>query len=180
MDKAVLVIPGIGNSDAAHWQSRWQARHPDWQRLQVPDWKRVDCADWVAAIDRQLLSMGPETLVVAHSLGCLALAHWAAADTRQGRVRGALLVAVPDPQAQAFPTAATVGFSHTPVVPLDFPCQVVASSNDPYGELDYARDWAARRGAQLLEVGARGHLNSSSGLGDWDEGYRLLEQLAAG
>ena len=49
--------------------------------------------------------------MVAHSLGCLALAHWMAASALP--VHAALLVAVPDPHGPAFPTEAT-GFAPLP------------------------------------------------------------------
>jgi hypothetical protein len=36
-----------------------------------------------------------------------------------------------------------------------------------------AADW----GASYVDAGARGHLNSESGLGDWLEGRRMLTEL---
>ena len=89
MDYPVLVVPGIGNSGPLHWQSIWQAAHPDWQRLVVEDWDYVVCDDWVSAIERQLAANGRETFIVAHSLGCLAAVHWATRYARE--IRGALL-----------------------------------------------------------------------------------------
>src|SRR5580698_3746628 len=95
----VFVVPGIGNSGPLHWQSVWEASHPDWQRLVVEDWDQVACDDWVSAIEHQLTQSDHDTLIVAHSLGCLAVAHWAS--RYSPRIRGALLVAVPDPSASA-------------------------------------------------------------------------------
>ncbi len=178
MDFPVFLIPGIGNSDARHWQSLWQSAHPDWQRLEVDDWDQVHCDAWVAAIDRQAAALGHSTLIVAHSLGCLAAAHWAAQRTRAPAIRGALLVAVPDPKSPVFPSASATGFASLPISPLPFSCVIAASANDPYASLEYARACADTWGAQLVEMGAKGHLNSSSGLGEWPEGYRLLRSLA--
>jgi predicted alpha/beta hydrolase family esterase len=175
MDYPVLVVPGIGNSGPTHWQSVWQTTQPHWHRLQVDDWDRVDCDDWVSAIERQMALLGKEAVIVAHSLGCLAVVHWAA--RHAPRIRGALLVAVPDPAASAFPITAASGFSPLPRERLPFPTTVVASANDPYGTVDHARTCAAAWGSELAEVGARGHINSASGLGDWPEGYRLLEKI---
>ena len=175
MDYPVFVVPGIGNSGASHWQSRWQVAHPDWRRLAVGDWDRVVCDDWVAAMEQQLVEIGRETILVAHSLGCLAVAHWAARHT--GRIRGALLVAVPDPAAAAFPHAATTGFAPLPMQTLPFRTVVVASSDDPYGGIDHARACATAWGSKLVEVGPRGHLNAASGLGDWPDGLQLLATL---
>jgi len=140
----------------------------------VPDWERVACGDWVAAIDGQVAGTG--TLIVAHSLGCLAVAHWAA--RQRVTIAGALLVAVPDPHGPAFPSAAT-GFAPLPATRLPFPSIIVASSNDPYGSAAHARACAEAWGSELVELGAHGHLNAASNLGDWPEGMRLLERLAA-
>jgi predicted alpha/beta hydrolase family esterase len=56
----------------------------------------------------------------------------------------------------------------------------VASSNDPYGTLDHARRRAAQWGAGFIELGALGHINGSSGLGDWPDGLNLLAAFKAG
>lgn len=176
MSHPVLIVPGIGNSGPDHWQSRWQAAHPDWHRLQVADWNNVLCDDWVAALDSQLAMLGSNTLIVAHSLGCLTVAHWGALHMLP--VRGALLVAVPDPAAAAFPATAARGFSPLPSRALPFPSIVVASSNDPYGSVSHAAACAAAWGSEFVDAGAHGHLNADSALGDWPQGYSLLEKLA--
>ncbi|MDE1179410.1 alpha/beta hydrolase [Paraburkholderia sp.] len=175
MDFPVLVVPGIGNSGPAHWQTRWQSTHPTWQRLAVDDWDRVVCDDWVAAIDRQVRDSGPDTVIVAHSLGCLAVAHWGARHATP--VRGAWLVAVPDPEGPAFPSAAS-GFAPLPRGRLPFPGVIVASTDDPYGSAAHARDCADAWGSELHDVGARGHLNAASGLGDWPDGLASFSTFA--
>jgi uncharacterized protein len=178
MNYPVLVVPGIGNSGPLHWQSVWQAAHPDWQRLAVEDWDYVVCDDWVSALERQLTANGRETVIVAHSLGCLAVVHWAARYAR--KIRGALLVAVPDPASPAFPRVAASGFAPLPSERLPVPTTVVSSANDPYGSVDHARACAAAWGSELVEVGAKGHLNADSNLGNWPEGFRLLERMNNG
>ena len=114
-------------------------------------------------------------VLVAHSLGCLLVAHWAAASAN-GHIHGALLVAVPDPEGPSFPKEAS-GFSPLPVRPLGFPSVVVASADDPYGSAEHAARCAAAWGSRLVEVGAAGHINSASGLGAWSDGFALLRQL---
>jgi len=175
MENPVFVVPGHGNSGPAHWQSIWQSARPEWHRLQVDDWDLAVCDEWVSALDRQAGGLGSDLVVVAHSLGCLAVAHWAARCTP--RIRGALLVAVPDPQAAAFPADTALGFEPLPSDRLPFPSIVVASSDDPYGSAAYANERARAWGSEFVEVGARGHINAASGLGDWPDGYRLLQRL---
>ena len=173
----ILIVPGIGNSSPSHWQSLWQAKGPEWHRLQVKDWDHVVCDDWVSAISRHIASLGPDTLIVAHSLGCLAVVHWAARERK--KIRGAMLVAVPDPASAAFPTSSAIAFSPVPLKKLEFPSTVVASTDDPYGSASYGHSCSKAWGSNYVEVGARGHLNSESGLGDWPFGIELLEQFSA-
>jgi predicted alpha/beta hydrolase family esterase len=58
-----------------------------------------------------------------------------------------------------------------------FPSTVVASSNDPWMPLQTARDWAERWGSEFLDLGARGHINAESGLGEWADGQALMHRL---
>lgn len=174
----VLIVPGHGNSGPAHWQSLWQARHPSWRRLHVNDWEHAVRDEWVAALDRHLEVIDSPPLVVAHSLGCLVLVHWAALHSRP--LRGAMLVAVPDPAAPAYPTVDSVGFTPVPHQYLPFSSMVVTSTDDPYGSAEYAQACASAWGSAYVEIGPRGHVNAASGLGEWTEGYLLLAALAEG
>jgi predicted alpha/beta hydrolase family esterase len=54
---------------------------------------------------------------------------------------------------------------------LPFRSIVVASTDDPYGALSAPPSLGPGGAAQLLNVGARGHINADSGLGDWPEGH---------
>ena len=143
--------------------------------MQQSDWENPFCEDWVEALERTLLGMTTETVLAAHSLGCLLVAHWAA-KTRIG-AKGALLVAPPDPEGPNYPKQA-VGFSPLPLKRLAFPSIVVASANDPYGTLSFAQRIAAAWGSGFVNIGAVGHINADSGLGDWPEGLSLLRRLA--
>ena len=171
-----LIVPGIGNSGAEHWQTLWQQSHACVSRIEVADWNEPQCADWVAAIERAMRASGPDTLIVAHSLGCLAVAHWTASAGRAA-CRAALLVAVPDPHGPAFPAAAH-GFAPLPEQRFDFPSLIVASDNDPYASIEHARHYANVWGSRLHYAGALGHINAASGLGTWDKGWELLEELS--
>jgi len=170
----VLLVPGIGDSGAEHWQSRWEAQNESCVRVRQRDWDNPVCADWQQALELAACDAAPDTLIAAHSLGCLLVAHWLARTSV--RIAGALLVAIPDPEGASFPPQA-VGFS--PLPPKSLPCAsiVVASIDDPYGSLDFARQCAAAWGSRLVSIGRAGHINAASGLGDWSEGQRLLRSL---
>ena len=176
MANTILLIPGIGNSGPDHWQSRWQAAHANYRRVEQRDWDHPVCSEWMAALEHAVASSGAGSILVAHSLGCLLVAHWLQA-TRL-RVAGALLVAVPDPASAQFPAEAT-GFAPVPAGPMPCPSIVVASQDDPYASSGYARGRASSWGSRFVDIGKAGHINAASGLGDWSAGHDLLARLTS-
>ena len=91
--RAVLILPGWQNSGPLHWQSRWEAAH-GFQRVEQHDWQRPLRGDWTARLEDVLLSLDEPAVLVAHSLGCLAVAWWAQLEQpgEERNVIGALLV----------------------------------------------------------------------------------------
>ena len=69
--------------------------------------------------------------------------------------------------------------SWTPMArqPLPFRAQVLASADDPHCSLERAQAMAADWGAGFHNLGALGHINAESGLGDWPEGHAHLLRL---
>jgi uncharacterized protein len=169
-----LIIPGIGNSDHAHWQTLWESANPGFVRVQQSDWNRPVCDEWVDTLEQAIAKTDGSPVLVAHSLGCLCVAHWATGTTL--KIKGALLVAPPDPEEAGFPSEA-IGFSPVPMCSFGFPSTVVASSNDPYGSLEFARSCALAWGSRFVNIGPAGHINSESGLGEWAEGFRLYKEV---
>jgi hypothetical protein len=175
MNRTTLILPGIGGSAPDHWQSVWEKRNPSFLRVQQRDWDHPVCNEWVEALESAVVSVGDQTILVAHSLGCLLVAHWAA--KTECKIRGALLVAPPDPDGDCFPTEA-VGFSPLPMQTLKFPSTIVASSDDPFARLEFAKSVASSWESRFVNVGQKGHINSDSGLGSWDEGFEFYRALA--
>jgi predicted alpha/beta hydrolase family esterase len=173
-DVVVLILPGINGSGPTHWQTLWEKAHPEFWRVEERDWAHPDLRQWVAALEAAVRESGPKTILVAHSLACLQVVHWAA--KTKLKVRGALLVAPPDPKKKAFPKRAG-GFAPVPKRKLGFPSILVASSNDPYASLEFSQACARAWGSDLVSFGSKGHLNSDSRLGDWPRGFRLLQLL---
>jgi len=175
-----LILPGLGDSDVAHWQSQWQSTHRNFIRVNQRDWEKPACAEWVDTLEQAVTQYGENVVLVAHSLGCLLVAHWAAQANL--KIRGALLVAPPSPEAapaaDIFNTMAT-GFLPIPMQRLTFPSIVVASSNDPYSTLINSKIFAEAWGSRFFNIGNMGHINTPSGIGAWPEGFSLFEQLAA-
>jgi uncharacterized protein len=175
---AVLILPGINDSGPAHWQTLWQQALPTAQRVIQADWDHPVCTEWMAALHRSLDEVVGSAVLVAHSLGCLQVVHAAAvAGPSFARVvRGALLVAPPDPDAPSFPKIA-VGFRPLPLAPLPFPSVLVASRTDPYSSFEFSQRIAAAWGSELVDLGPCGHINAASGLGAWPTGRAWLDRL---
>jgi len=176
VNTTTLILPGIGNSGPEHWQSLWEKANPSFVRIRQRDWDNPVCKEWMETLESTLSNIGLNVVLVAHSLACTLVAHWAV-NTKQ-QIRGALLVAPPNPDGSGFPKEA-VGFSPIPLNQLSFPSIVVASTNDPYGSLEFAKSVANAWGSRFVTIGAVGHINSQSGLEEWKEGFSLLKQLAA-
>jgi predicted alpha/beta hydrolase family esterase len=167
-----IHLPGIGNSGETHWQSRWETADPAIRRFAPSSWNQPDLSDWIAALERTVCEAKTPPILVAHSLACLLVAHWQKVTSLP--VKGAFLVAVPDPLSQAFPNAAA-SFEDVPQESFSFPSLIVASTNDPYASLPYAEARAGRWGSELVIIGAAGHINGQSDLGDWPAGRILLK-----
>ena len=54
---------------------------------------------------------------------------------------------------------------------------VVASTNDPWMSFRRAAEWADNWGAELINLGAAGHINVNSGYGSWPQGLSIYRSL---
>jgi len=163
-----LIIPGLHSSGTAHWQSWFEAHIPGTVRVIQTDWDDANLADWAARVRRDITRTPGKLFLVAHSFGALAAAQ--AAYDHSERIAGALFVAPADPDK--FDVREQI-----PASVLPFQTVVVASTNDPWISLDQAAAWADRWGADLVNIGAAGHINVDAGFGPWPEGLALFERL---
>jgi predicted alpha/beta hydrolase family esterase len=171
----VFTLPGWQNSEPRHWQSRWELTQ-GCTRVEQSDWLWPRRGDWVARLEDVLLASAGPAILVAHSLACHLVAAWAAHSRHTALVAGALLVAPPDLDRDDVPPQVR---SWRPVARarLPFASGLVCSEDDPFAAVDWSRQLAADWGSRLHNVGARGHVNADSGLGDWPEGLALLRGL---
>ena len=178
----VLTIPGLGGSGPTHWQTLWERTRLDTVRAELGMWDRPHRNSWVTKLDEAIRMAQAPVVLVAHSLGCLAVAWWATLSPQPygWPVAGALLVAPADvdrPDVQE----ELRGFAPSPRTILPFPSIVAASSDDPWITPGAAHNLASAWGSHFVEVGAYGHLNAASGIGVWPDGLALLERvLSAG
>ena len=169
-----FILPGLNNSGPQHWQTRWEELY-GFTRIQQQDWDTPVKDDWIHTINEVIAPFPPEQVIlIGHSLACATIAHWAHRYRRP--IKGALLVAPSDVEAPTYPPT-TQGFTPMPLQPLSFPTVVVASDNDYYVTTERASRFATHWGSRYVSIGNRGHINAASGLGDWPEGYQLLQTL---
>ncbi len=146
-----LIVPGWQGSPEDHWQTHWQNSLPNSARVEQADWLTPRREDWVAALAEAIAADSTPVILIAHSLGCVTVSHWAATAPVQylRQVRGALLVAPADVERPSCAPALR-NFAPIPTDLLPFPSQVVASDNDAAVSapraLELARHWAPKRG----------------------------------
>lgn len=174
----ILTVPGLNNSGPSHWQSLWERFRGDTLRVELGQWDRPHRNSWVTKLDQAIRTAQAPVILVAHSLGCQAVAWWAELSGQPygWPVAGALLVAPADVDRHDAP-AEIAGFAPSPAQVLPFPSILVASRDDPWIELGRARALAGQWGSHFVDVGCQGHINAASGIGDWQEGQDLLDRL---
>ena len=170
----ILTLPGIGGSGPQHWQSLWEKEY-GFTRIEQSEWETPFRDEWVANIQKTVSKYDPKKVIlVGHSAVCSAIAKWA--ERYKTKIKGALLVAPADPEAQTFPDGA-IGFAPMPLIKLPFPSIVIASSNDFYSSIGRAKYFADAWGSEFINIGEAGHINVASGYGQWDEGIEILKRL---
>ena len=185
-EPTVLFVPGLRDHVDAHWQTllAFDLRARGRKVFMVPPMGRVDldCGARVAAIEREAQAIDGPLVLVAHSGGCVMVAHWARQTKRP--VRGALLATPPDfeqPMPEGYPSIEALrdsGWLPVPREPLPFASVVAASRDDPLGRFErieqLARDWDSR----LVDLGQVGHLNPASGFGTWPRAEEFIDELS--
>ena len=174
-----LVVPGLRDHVAQHWQTLLAARLEDAGRpvRTVPPMGRDDlsCAARVEAIEREAHAIDGPLVIVAHSGGCIMVAHWARRTRRA--VQAALLATPPDfetPMPDGYPTLDALerrrlaaGAARAAAVPQHRRREPQRSARRPSSASPrMARAW----GSRLVDLGEVGHLNPASGYGAWPHG----------
>ncbi len=171
----ILIHPGWQDSGPEHWQSLWLKKYPNAVKVEQKDWMFPRKDEWVSILNDAINQhLEEEIILVGHSLACATIAHWAQVfgPTSKAKIKGALLVS----PFQRFPKEMT-GFAPLPLSPLPFKAIVVASETDPWATIEEAKNFADAWGAELVNIGHHGHINTAAGFGEWPEGERILARL---
>lgn len=174
-----LIVPGWHGSDDDHWQSHWHRTLPAAHRVEQRDWIKPQLNEWTAALNEKIreIDSGPIVLI-AHSLGCITVAHWAqnADEAILRKVAGSLLVAPADVERSNGPYELRQ-FGPVPLDHLPFPSVLVGSTTDTAASAERAILFARAWGSKIAILANAGHINVRSGHTTWEAGFRYLYQL---
>lgn len=168
-DADILIIPGWSGSGPDHWQSRWVAKLSTARVVEQEDWYKPERDAWANRIVAAVRAATKPVVLVAHSAGVSAVVH-AAGQLKPGEVAGSFLVAPASERAKRAIPGMASDFIPLPRQPLPFPSVLIASANDSYCTPDEARALAEAWGAEFVDAGDSGHLNTESGHGPWPDG----------
>ncbi len=174
----LMLVPGFRDAGPGHWQSLWEKQFSSAVRVVQDRWEDAHCDEWIQKLERTIAATPGSIVLAAHGLGCAAVIQWAHQQSQWiDKIQGALLVAPPDPMAEAFEQFTMQGFEALPLEKLPFKTILVVSSNDPYLSLQTGNHLADHWGSELVNIGPKGHINADSQLGNWEEGKALLDKL---
>ena len=147
------------------------------RRVVQDDWLAPRRDAWLSTLERCVAECTAPPVLVAHSLACSLVAHWA---SRPGAAaKAALLVAPADVDSPLRTPDEVRSFSPVPLKRLPFPSVVVVSTDDPFYSMKRANEFAAAWGSRVVRLEKAGHINADAGFGPWPEGRLLLDQLVA-
>ncbi|SNY93200.1 hypothetical protein SAMN04515647_3487 [Cohaesibacter sp. ES.047] len=164
-----ILVPGFKNSGPEHWQSFWERDIEIFERIAQRRWEQRDIDLWIDAIKRTVAEQDRPSILIGHSLGALASACVIA--EHDSDVSGAMFVAPAEPVR--FEAEGRI-----PDIRLDVPTTLVASHNDKLISFQRAQVLAKGWGADFIDLGEAGHINSEAGFGRWPYGLRILLDLA--
>ena len=165
-DLDLIFIPEKGLPEPSHWLARWGQKLSS-ARFAVAEGEALSAEGLVFMAQRAAKPI----FFIAYSLGAVALAK-AAPELKALDVRGAILVAPPSPRAlETLDGGRWTGAAREK---LPFETVLVASRTDPWARYEESEALAADWGANLIDAGEAGRLDSASGHGPWPEGLLRL------
>lgn len=177
----ILIVPGLRDHVEEHWQTILERKLPNARSVAPLEHDKLSCAARVEALQQAIAQIDGPIVLVAHSGGVMITVHWA--QKYQRPIQGALLAAPADlesPLPAGYPTLDALrdnGWLPIPRSRLPFPSIVAASTNDPLGDLERVKQYAADWGSDIVDIGAVGHLNPAAGFGEWPQAEELLGRL---
>ncbi len=175
MDTKILTIPGYGGSEEKHWQSIWEKEFDNIERVEQDDWNKPQRDLWVDRLNSTIKN-NEKVILVAHSLACSLISHWALR-YHSNTIVGVLLVSPADVDSSEHTPDEVRSFMPMPLKKIHFKSIVVASDNDPNVSFERAKFFANAWGSHFINIGSYGHINADSELSSWEFGKSLVHEL---
>ena len=169
-----VIVPGVGGSDAKHWQSWLQQQLVSSSRVQQKDWNHPVLKDWVAQFVKTVATIEAPVQIVAHSFGCLtSVAALAQHPELAAKVKNLVLVAPANPARfgeSGFARHSLTNYqAYFQQLQITVPTTLLISENDPWlsyvDALQLAQVWKIKP----INLGKVGHINVASGFGPFPE-----------
>ena len=165
-----VIVPGVGGSEHAHWQSWLQRQLMSCSRVEQSNWHLPILKDWVTQFVKTVSNIDAPIQIVAHSFGCLtSLAALAQHPEIQAKVKNLVLVAPANPSrfgdngfSKDSPNHYLAEFQQ---LKMSVPTTLLISENDPWLAFDDALALAKAWKIKPINMGAVGHINVASGFG---------------
>jgi len=170
MKKKVLLLHGWGGSNNPHWQS-WLAgelakEYGYVSFLEFSEFDFPSLAVWKKELQEHLEEFKPD-IVICHSLANILWFHLCNEKGITQKIEKLFLVAPPSLHCKIEELQ-----SFFPVVtPLNLYAKdtlLVTSTNDPYLNVDEAKELQKALNVKMEVIQNGGHLNADSGYGQWD------------
>ena len=178
-----VIVPGVGGSEAQHWQSWLQQQIVSSSRVQQKHWDRPVLNHWVSQFVKTVATIEAPIQIVAHSFGCLtSVAALAEHAELRAKVKNLILVAPANPARfgeSGFARHSLTDYKqYFHQLSIDVPTTLLISENDPWlgyvDALQLAQAWKLTP----INLGQVGHINVASGFGPFPEilNYMLPEK----
>ena len=174
-----VIVPGVGGSEHAHWQSWLQRQLMSCSRVQQADWNQPILEDWIAQFVKTAAPVQEDLQIVAHSFGCLtAAAALAQHPELCSKVSNLILVAPANPARfgdAGFARSSRNDYAaYFHQLKINAPAAMIISENDPWLAFDDAQRLAQSWQLQPVNLGLAGHINTASGYGPFPEIFDYL------
>jgi predicted alpha/beta hydrolase family esterase len=174
-----VIVPGVGGSEAQHWQSWLQRNLMSCSRVHQTDWNQPILQHWVAQFVKTLKPIQSDIQIVAHSFGCLTtVAALALHPELNLRVKNLVLVAPANPSRfgeAGFARDSQQDYqSFFQQLKIHVPTTLLISENDPWLSFEDAKQLACNWKLQPINLGQVGHINVASGFGPFPEIYDYM------
>lgn len=165
-----VIVPGVGGSEYAHWQSWLQRQLMSCSRVEQENWNSPVLTQWVQQFVNTVSAINAEIQIVAHSFGCLtSLAALDQYPQLQGKVKRLILVAPANPSRfgeNGFAADSQGNYlDYFKQLKPKVPTTLLISENDPWLAFDDANTLARAWKLKPINLGAVGHINVASGFG---------------